>query len=216
MMSSAINAVALTNVDSFKKIAYANGQCLLIRRDVYDEIGGHTQVGPVTAEDVALATLVKGRGGRVRVAWGADLVTVRMYDSLASVYRGLSRVISVSQFGRTWPMWTGIIFLLLCVFSIYPAAFMAWWRFEHPIFSFGGWNWLIGVVAHTAMIVWQLGLTYAWSKNRWWMALLFPLSLSIALAIYVRALRQCITGKFEWRGMTYSVKKPATTGAAQS
>ena len=87
MLSSSINAVALTNVDSFKRIAYANGQCLLIRRDVYDSVGGHTRVGKIVAEDVALAYLVKGTGQRVRVAWGADLCAIRMYDSLPAVYR---------------------------------------------------------------------------------------------------------------------------------
>jgi chlorobactene glucosyltransferase len=211
MLSSAINAVALTNVDSFKKIAYANGQCLLIRRDVYDAIGGHTKIGHITAEDVALANLVKQSGRRVRVAWGGDLLAIRMYDSLGSLYRGLSRVISVSREGKTWPMWAGILFLLLCVFTIYPAIAMTAWRFAHPTTVLGGWGWLAAVVLHAATMVIVLGLTYAWSRNRWWMALLWPLGTAISLAIYVRALRQCITGRFEWRGVSYSVKAPAKT-----
>jgi chlorobactene glucosyltransferase len=207
MLSSGINAVALTNVDSFQSIAYANGQCLIIQREVYDAIGGHTQVGPITAEDVALAYLVKGSGRRVRVAWGADRCAVRMYDSLGSAYRGLSRVISVSRDGKTWPMWVGIAFLLLSGFSLYPAAVFALTHMP------AAWGWLLAAIAHAATMTTQLSLTYAWSKNRWWYGLLFPLGLAIALAIYVRALRQCITGRFEWRGMSYSVKRPKTAAA---
>jgi chlorobactene glucosyltransferase len=211
MLSSSINAVALTNVDSFKRIAYANGQCLLIRREVYDAIGGHTKVGKIVAEDVALAYLVKGSGQRVRLAWGANLCAIRMYDSLSAVYRGLSRIISVSRDGRIWPMVVGIAFLLLCLFSIVPAGIFTAWRFTHPITTLGKWGWLTAVVSHYLTIVVQLGLTYAWSKNRWWIALLFPLGGAIALAIFVRALRQAITGKFEWRGVNYSLKSSSPT-----
>ena len=211
MLSSSINAVALTNVDSFKRIAYANGQCLLIRRDVYDGIGGHTRVGKIVAEDVALAYLVKGSGQRVRLAWGANLCAIRMYDSLSAVYRGLSRIISVSRDGRIWPMLVGITFLLLCLFSIVPAAIFTTWRFAHPFTELGKWGWLTAVVVHYVTIVVQFGLTYTWSKNRWWMALLFPLSGAIALAIFVRALRQAITGRFEWRGVNYSLKSTSPT-----
>ena len=211
MLSSAINAVALTNVDSFTKVAYANGQCLLIRREVYDAIGGHTKVGTIVAEDVALAYLVKGSGRRVRVAWGADLCTIRMYDSLSAVYKGLSRIISVSRERRAWPMLIGISFLLLCMFSIVPAAVFAGWRFVHPVTSWGGWGWLAAVVAHLVTMVVVLGLTYSWSKNRWWMALLWPVGGAISLAIFVRALRQAITGKIEWRGQTYHVNRAQKT-----
>jgi chlorobactene glucosyltransferase len=213
MLSSSINAVALTNVDSFKHIAYANGQCLLIRRDVYDSIGGHTQVGTIVAEDVALAYLVKGGGGRVRVAWGADRCAVRMYDSLGAVYRGLSRVLSVSRDGRTWPMLAGIAFLLFSWLSLYAAGAITVWRMIHPVTSLGGYGWLAACVIHWVTMTVQLGLTYAWSGNRWWHALLFPLGGAITLAIYVRALRQCLTGRFEWRGIRYSLKDQAPTTA---
>jgi hypothetical protein len=178
---------------------------------VYDAIGGHTQVGKIVAEDVALAYLVKGSGQRVRLAWGANLCAIRMYDSLSAVYRGLSRIISVSRDGRIWPMVVGIAFLLLCLFSIVPAGIFTAWRFAHPITNLGKWGWLTAVVSHYLTIVVQLGLTYAWSKNRWWMALLFPLSGAIALAIFARALRQAITGRFEWRGVSYSLKSSSPT-----
>jgi glycosyltransferase involved in cell wall biosynthesis len=209
MLSSSINAVALSNVDSFKNIAYANGQCLMIRREVYDAIGGHASVGPITAEDVAMATIVKQSGRRIRLAWGADLCRVRMYDSLGAIYRGLSRVISVSRDGRTWPMLIGIAFLTLCGFSLYPAAALALYRMSHPAMKYGAAGWAIAVMLHWAAMTVQLALTYAWSKNRWWHALLFPLGGGISLAIFIRALKQCLTGKFEWRGVTYSRKDGA-------
>jgi glycosyltransferase involved in cell wall biosynthesis len=209
MLSSSINAISLTNVDSFKKVAYANGQYLMFRRDVYDAIGGHAQVGPLPCEDVPLAYLVKNAGERVRVAWGAELCAVRMYDSLGAVYRGLARVLSVSRNRKTWPMWAGIAFLLLCGFSLYPAIVYGLWRMAHPLTKFGAMGWLVACGVHFAAMTVQLGLMYAWSKNRWWNALLFPVGGGISLAIYCKALKQCFTGKIEWRGVNYSLKQSA-------
>jgi hypothetical protein len=93
------------------------------------------------------------------------------------------------------------------MFSIVPAAIMSAWRFVHPVSSIGGWGWLAAVIAHLVTMVIVLALTYAWSRNRWWMALLWPIGGAISLAIFVRALRQAITGRIEWRGMTYEVKR---------
>jgi chlorobactene glucosyltransferase len=205
MMSSSINAVALTNVDSFRNVAYANGQCLMIRRDVYDAIGGHTQVGPVVCEDVALARLVKGSGRRVRVAWGADLCAVRMYDSLAALYRGLARVIAAAGERKIWPTLAGIAFLLLCGGSLYAAAIYGLYRLRHPLTNLGAAGWLVACGFHWLAMTVQLALTYAWCKNRWWYALLFPLAGAISLAIYCRALRQRLTGRIEWRGVRYTL-----------
>jgi chlorobactene glucosyltransferase len=207
MISSSINAVALTNVDSFRRVAYANGQCLMIRREVYDSIGGHTRVAALPCEDVGLAHLVKDSGRRVRVAWGADLCAVRMYDSLGALYRGLARILSFSRDRRTWPMLAGIAFLLLSGFSLYVAAIYGIYRLRHPLTNLGAIGWLIACAFHWLAMTMQLGLTYAWSKNRWWNALLFPLGGAISLAIYSRALKQCITGRFEWRGVSYSLNQ---------
>jgi chlorobactene glucosyltransferase len=204
-------AVALTNVDSFRNVAYANGQCLLIRRDVYDAIGGHTKVGPVVCEDVALARLVKGTGGRVRVAWGADLCAVRMYDSLGALYRGLARVIAAAGERKIWPTLVGIAFLLLCGGSLYAAAIYGVYRLRHPLTNLGAAGWLVACGFHWLAMTVQLGLTYAWCKNRWWYALLFPLAGAISLAIYCRALRQRLTGRIEWRGVSYTLNQTTRT-----
>jgi len=206
MISSSVNAISLTNVDSFKRVAYANGQCMMFTREGYDAIGGHAQVASLPCEDVPLAYLVKGSGRRVRVAWGSELCPVRMYDSLGGVYRGLSRVLAVSRNQKTWPVWAGIAFLVLCGFSLYAAAGYGVWRLEHPLTRYGAVGWLVAVAAHWGAMTVTLGLMYGWSKNRWWNALLFPVAGVVTLAIYLRALKQCLTGRLEWRGVNYSLK----------
>ncbi|HEX8004299.1 MAG TPA: glycosyltransferase [Mycobacteriales bacterium] len=64
---------------------FANGQCLLVRRDAYP---GHEPYAVV--EDVALARAVAARHATSAVL-GPDLFTVAMYGSLPAALRGLHR-----------------------------------------------------------------------------------------------------------------------------
>src|SRR5262245_5753383 len=48
----------------------ANGQCLLVRRDVYDDLGGHAAVRDKVAEDLALAQRFFREGKRVALVQG--------------------------------------------------------------------------------------------------------------------------------------------------
>jgi hypothetical protein len=66
----------------------ANGQYLLFRRDAYEKIGGHESVKSQVVEDVCLGRLVKTAGLRLRVFAAGDALQVRMYDSLAGIWKG--------------------------------------------------------------------------------------------------------------------------------
>jgi glycosyltransferase involved in cell wall biosynthesis len=74
--------------DPRKSIAAANGQFLMIRRDVYEAVGGHASVADEVLEDVALATRVKGAGYRIWFGSGKGIVRVRMYRSFGAMWEG--------------------------------------------------------------------------------------------------------------------------------
>jgi chlorobactene glucosyltransferase len=77
----------------------ANGQFILIRRELYDAIGGHRAVRAEVAEDVALCRLVKERGRdatlddapRYRLYRAGRLMTLRMYRSLGAIWLGFAK-----------------------------------------------------------------------------------------------------------------------------
>ena len=71
--------------------ALLNGQCILIRRAVYDAVGGHGAVRGSIVEDVALARTLKAAGYRVQTFRGERLGTVRMYDSMAAIRAGFGK-----------------------------------------------------------------------------------------------------------------------------
>lgn len=71
---------------------FANGQFLLIRRDVYERIDGHRSVRTAIIEDIPLAERVRGAGGTIHVAAGSRVAAVRMYEDYVGIRDGWARI----------------------------------------------------------------------------------------------------------------------------
>jgi glycosyltransferase involved in cell wall biosynthesis len=71
--------------------AAANGQYLMIRRDVYGAVGRHEGVAREVLEDVALARRVKAAGKKIYFAAGAGIVRTRMYRSFPEMWEGWTK-----------------------------------------------------------------------------------------------------------------------------
>lgn len=71
--------------------AAANGQFLLVRREVYDAVGGHAAIAGVLMEDVAFAVRVKAAGHRLRFRQAPEAVATWMYRSLPELVEGWTR-----------------------------------------------------------------------------------------------------------------------------
>jgi chlorobactene glucosyltransferase len=69
----------------------ANGQCFLVRRDVYDALGGHEAVRGFVAEDLMLAQQWCAAGKRVHLVAGFEQLSTRMYGSLGEIIEGWSK-----------------------------------------------------------------------------------------------------------------------------
>jgi cellulose synthase/poly-beta-1,6-N-acetylglucosamine synthase-like glycosyltransferase len=76
--------------DPTSPAAAANGQYLLIRRDAYDAVNGHAAVAKTILEDVALATLVKSAGYKLRFRQ-SDVLSTRMYRSFGQMWEGWTK-----------------------------------------------------------------------------------------------------------------------------
>lgn len=91
-LCSAVMALWYGRSNRPQAAGFANGQFLLIRRKVYQAVGGHTAVRRAIIEDVPLAEAVRAAGYTTWAGGGAELVSVRMYNSLSSTFRGWSRI----------------------------------------------------------------------------------------------------------------------------
>jgi glycosyltransferase involved in cell wall biosynthesis len=72
-------------------VAAANGQYLLVTREVYDTVGGHVAVAHDLLEDVALARRVKQSGRKIFFRYGDDAVRTRMYRSFEQMREGWTK-----------------------------------------------------------------------------------------------------------------------------
>lgn len=76
--------------DPLSPVAIANGQYILIRRDVYDLTGGYARpdLRGTLLDDRDLARIIKENGFHLRFADGRELLRVHMYSSFADTWRG--------------------------------------------------------------------------------------------------------------------------------
>jgi glycosyltransferase involved in cell wall biosynthesis len=77
--------------DPASPIAAANGQFLMISREAYDAVSGHTTISADLLEDVALARLVKRSGRKIFFRYAPDAVRTRMYRSFAQLREGWTK-----------------------------------------------------------------------------------------------------------------------------
>jgi glycosyltransferase involved in cell wall biosynthesis len=77
--------------DPASPAAAANGQYILVSREAYDAVGGHTAIATSLLEDVALARTVKASGRKIFFRFGGDAVRTRMYRSFAQVREGWTK-----------------------------------------------------------------------------------------------------------------------------
>jgi len=82
--------------------AAANGQFLMIRRDVYEAVGGHARFAGEVLEDLALATAVKLAGYRLWFGPGAGVVCARMYRSFEEMWEGWKKNLYRLMGGTPW------------------------------------------------------------------------------------------------------------------
>jgi chlorobactene glucosyltransferase len=71
--------------------AAANGQFLMVLRDVYFATGGHAAVSAEILEDVALARRIKKAGYSIYFAGATGLVRTRMYRSFSAMWQGWTK-----------------------------------------------------------------------------------------------------------------------------
>lgn len=143
--------------DSANPVAAANGQFLLVRRDVYDQIGGHAAVKGAVLEDVELASLVKRRKLGLRFRYAPEALAARMYRSFGAMVEGWTKNLAL-LFGNA-PMLAGMRLLQLGVLVGVPAlvGFLWWLRRLHPGMNTG----VLGTPMATA------ALALVWLRALW-------------------------------------------------
>jgi len=106
--------------DLASPIAAANGQYLLISREAYDAVGGHTTIASDLLEDVAMARLVKSSGRKIFFRYGGDAVRTRMYRRWAQMKEGWTKNLAL-----LFPRPRGLALLRSAEFMLITGNFVA-------------------------------------------------------------------------------------------
>jgi len=185
-------------------IAIANGQFILIKRAVYQAVGGHRAVRNRIDEDKALAQLVKGAGYRLLLADGRPLAQTRMYTSLAEMWQGWTKNIYLGMQDRLCLLFFGAILGLIGALAL-------------PIWLIAGLVWLAlaggfpaALVAGQAMLLWAYLL---WKRAQAarafeispFYAFSLPLGALVFTAMMFASAFKVLSGRgVTWKGRTYS------------
>jgi glycosyltransferase involved in cell wall biosynthesis len=184
--------------DSHSRAAAANGQFLMIRRDIYDALGGHAGVAGEVLEDVAFAIRAKAAGHRIWFSSGKGIVRVRMYRSFEAMWQGWKKNLYRLMGGTPWAAFREIessvpwIPLLLILAGL-----------KFPFLLF------IGMLFFIAR---QTAYGRDLSRN------LFPFSFIFyyvpAAVLYAGVLwasyRSHVKGRIAWKGRVYSIETPGS------
>jgi len=189
------------NRSRFASAKIANGQCLWVRRDAYDAIGGHGAVRHKVAEDLAMAQHWFRAGRTVSLVLGMDQLSTRMYTSLRELIEGWGKnvfaggrdSVPMGQFGRAiFP----ISLMSAPVFGFLPALILIASLFvgvPHALVLFA-W------IAQISLWVWWSAL-YVMMKQSPLYSLLAPVGAMMTFYIFVRAMTR--GQRVTWKGRTY-------------
>src|SRR6202789_1037471 len=87
------------------KDAAANGQYLMILRDIYEKVGGHAAIRGEILEDVALARRVKSAGYGIYFTAPVGTVRTRMYRSFGAMWQGWTKNLYPLMGGTPGSVW---------------------------------------------------------------------------------------------------------------
>ncbi len=77
--------------DPKSPVAIAAGGFLLVKRSVYDRVGGHEAVRAEIVEDIQFGRLIKKSGGKLSIHLAPDLAWTHMYGTFGDLWRGLRK-----------------------------------------------------------------------------------------------------------------------------
>jgi len=196
--------------DPTTKDAIANGQFIMIKRSVYDAIGGHEKVKDKIVEDKAISESVKWSGHRLIVADGINVARTRMYTSLPEMWEGWTKNIYLGLREQPSLMALGVFGAFLAVMAslLLPA-----WPLLGFFWFMNNSGWMAIAVMIEAILLWAFLITMRAQvalkmKISAWYAWTTPLGAAVFGAMMFVSAWKVISRKgVTWKGRVYINQK---------
>ena len=160
-------------------LALAHGACILVCRDIYKKLGGHSAVRNEIFEDTRLAQLWRQHGERSLCLDGQNIVRVRMYNGLSEIWRGFQKNFFLA-FRHEYNFW---LFLALH-FTVFVLPFILL-----------DWRACCAILLARAMLCLRF-------RQALWSVAFHPFSEIFLIALGIAAWRN--RGKVSWKGRQYA------------
>lgn len=164
----------------------------LIRRTVYQDLGGHSSLALQVLDDMELGRLVKGRGYRQRFVGSGGAVSVRWCEGFWGLITGLEKnAFAGLNYSFSFALASCLITLWACL---------------GPLWLMGNGFWLWGLAGILAMQVCALCMVPTGTPP--WAGLFFPFAGLLFCGVLLRAALLCWwRGGIVWRGTFYPLKE---------
>jgi len=179
----------------------ATGQFMLVRRQAYEEVGGHAAVSTAICEDLELARRLKQAGRTVLLMDGSGFIATRMYTGWRTLWPGLAKNL-VDTLGGPAPT------LSLAV----AAVILAWAAYAIPLLDFASW-WqgrndaalalLMAAAASGAAIGLHIAAAF-YFRIPFWYGFIFAIGYTAGALMAVDSVRRRLRGRVSWKGRIYS------------
>ncbi len=180
--------------DPSTSLAMANGQFILIRRDVYEDIGGHEAIKQRMMDDFSLAEVVKGAGHRIHVVDGSDMMRVRLYHNLKEIRSGAIKA-AVEISGGWGPSIAGLFVMLLV--NVLPVIL---WLITYVAGAPADIVLILGTVV-AIQLVFYGGIRIMGFRMPPWTAITYPIGALIVCAILAEGMYLVASRKeIKWKG----------------
>ncbi|HUO85016.1 MAG TPA: glycosyltransferase [Thermoanaerobaculia bacterium] len=168
----------------------------LVRRSVYERVGGHHPIRMRPDDDLKLGKLLKEHGAKQRFASGGGLIRVEWYRTVREAIAGLMKnAYSVVEFNPALLIWKTLLVLFTCL-----------WPFAALLLLAGAAFWI-----HLGVALLILGLAGHFASRSGLPALYaiaFPFETIVFLFVLWRsAVLTHLQGGIRWRGTFYNLSE---------
>lgn len=185
--------IAITFIGIFSK-CIGIGAFNLIRRPVYDAIGGYEAIALQPIDDLSLGKLVVKHGYKQRLGFSKGFISVKGYDGLFATFKGLEKNQFAGVNYSVLNAFGGCFYMFLT--NIYPFI---------GIFLGSIWSRILCVLSVLIILaIYNYSMKYI--DNSRFFLLFNPISAFIYDAIIINStVRMLKQGGMDWRGTFYSL-----------
>ncbi len=187
--------------DPNSPVASASGMFFLIKKSVYEKIGGHREVRGLAVEDIGIGKRVKAAGFGILFLNGRDLLETRMYTGFKTTLDGWIRILSASMnYNLAMVVKNLIIHILMSPFAAAFALYMfvPFLQSVFPILWF-----ILPLIFALELLIVPPGICSQMGIPKRYAALM-PLGNLILIWTYMVIIKKILMkDALEWNGTTY-------------